>query len=126
MEKHRPVKLTNLNYPKENFPEAVFTEQFEKFDADFTEDDFKYEQIIRAQHIDMSDHMNNIEYIKLALNVFTDDFLLSHEVKSLEVHYTGESKEGQTLRIYGKTNGNTTNVVIKESERSVFEMKIEF
>ncbi|MBQ9205727.1 MAG: hypothetical protein IJ158_03330 [Treponema sp.] len=126
MEKHRPVKLTNLNYPKENFPEAVFTEQFEKFDADFTEDDFKYEQIIRAQHIDMSHHMNNIEYIKLALNVFTDDFLLSHEVKSLEVHYTGESKEGQTLRIYGKTNGNTTNVVIKESERSVFEMKIEF
>ena len=74
----------------------------------------------------MSHHMNNIEYIKLALNVFTDDFLLAHEPKELEVHYTGESKEGQTLRIYSKTEENTTLVVIKESERSVFEMKIEF
>lgn len=126
MEKHRPVKLTNLNYPKENFPEAVFTEPFEKFDTDFTEEDFKYEQVIRAQHIDMSHHMNNIEYIKLAINVFTDDFLLAHEPKNLEVHYTGESKEGQTLRIYSKTRENTTVVAIKESERSVFEMKIEF
>ena len=126
LEKHRPVKLTTLNYPKENFPEPVFTEPFEKFDSDFSEDDFKYEQVIRSQHIDMSHHMNNIEYIKLALNVFTDDFLLAHEPKSLEVHYTGESKEGQALRIYSKTNENTTQIVIKESERSVFEMKIEF
>ena len=126
LEKHRPVKLTGLNYPKENFPEPVFTQPFEKFDSDFTEEDFKYEQVIRSQHIDMSHHMNNIEYIKLALNVFTDDFLLTHEVKNLEVHYTGESKEGQTLKIYSKTSGNTTVVVIKESERCVFEMKIEF
>jgi len=126
LEKHRPVKLTGLNYPKENFPEPVFTQSFEKFDSDFTEGDFKYEQVIRSQHIDMSHHMNNIEYIKLALNVFSDDFLLTHEVKNLEVHYTGESKEGQTLKIYSKTSGNTTVVVIKESERCVFEMKIEF
>ncbi|WP_407426644.1 acyl-[acyl-carrier-protein] thioesterase [Treponema sp.] len=126
LEKHRPVKLTNLNYPKENFPESVFNEPFEKLDTDFTEEDFKYEQIIRSQQIDMSHHLNNIEYIKFALNVFTDDFLLSHEVKSLEVHYTGESKEGQILKIYSKTNTDTTQIVIKESDRTVFEMKIEF
>ena len=126
MEKHRPVKLTNLNYPKEGFPEAAFNEAFEKFDSAFTEDDFNYEQVIRSQHIDMSHHMNNIEYIKLALNVFTDDFLLAHEPKSLEVHYTGESKEGQTLRVYSKTTDSSTQIVIKESDRSVFEMKIKF
>ncbi|MCR4822067.1 MAG: hypothetical protein K5873_04235 [Treponema sp.] len=126
MEKHRPAKLTNFNYPQEGFPQPVFTDAFQRFDTDFTEEDFKYEQIIRSQHIDMSHHMNNIEYIKLALNVFSDDFLLTHEAKSLEVHYTGESKEGQTLRIYSKTNENSTVAVIKESERNVFEMKIEF
>ena len=68
----------------------------------------------------------NIEYIKLALNVFTDDFLLAHEPESLEVHYTGESKEGQTLRVYSKTNDSSTQIIIKESDRSVFEMKIVF
>ena len=126
LEKHRPVKITNLNYPKEGFPEAAYNEPFERFDSDFTEDDFKYEQVIRSQHIDMSHHMNNIEYIKLALNVFTDDFLLAHEPDSLEVHYTGESKEGQTLRVYSRTKDSSTQIIIKESDRSVFEMKIQF
>ena len=126
LEKHRPVKLTNLNYPKENFPEPVFSESFEKFEYSPSEEDFKYEQQIRSQQIDMSHHLNNIEYIKFALNVFSDDFLLSHEAKSIEVHYTGESKEGQILRIYSKTNGDTTQIVIKESERCVFEMQIKF
>lgn len=128
LEKHRPLKLTTLPYPKENFPKSQVDGHFEKFSAGICEDDFAYSQVIRSQHIDMSRHMNNIEYIKLALNVFTDDFLESHEAKTLEVHYTGESKEGQTLRVYRKDNGAKTFVEIKEGEslRLVFEMVIEF
>ena len=123
---HRPVKLTTLPYPSGPFPEPVFTEPFERFTFTATEDDFKYEHIIRSQHIDMSRHMNNIEYIKLALNVFTDDFLRTHDPQSLEVHYTGESTEGQTLRIYSTTNGAATAIAIQEGDRAVFEMKIVF
>lgn len=123
---HRPVKLSGLPYPAGPFPEKVFDAPFEKFSFDFCEDDFKYEQTVRSQHIDMSHHMNNIEYIKLALNVFGDDFLLSHDASSLEVHYTGESREGQVLRVYAKTNADTTDIAIKESGRTVFEMRIIF
>ena len=101
-------------------------EPFNKFPDDFSEYDFVFEQVIRSCHIDMSHHMNNIEYIKLALNVFTDDFLLAHDPDTLEVHYTGESKEGQTLRVYSRTKDASTQIIIKESERSVFEMKISF
>lgn len=128
MEKHRPMKLANLPYPKENFPAAQMNEPFEKLKTEFEESDFVYEQVIRAQHIDMSHHMNNIEYIKLGLNVFTDDFLENHEAKELEVHYTGESKEGQTLKVYRKDSDGKTFVNIKESVtgRSVFEMMIKF
>lgn len=126
MEKHRPVKLTTLPYPTEGFPDAVFTEPFERLNQEMTEDDFVYEQVIRSQHIDMSHHMNNLEYIKLGLNVFSDDFIESHEVQNLEVHYTGESKEGQTLRIYRKEENGAYIIKIKESDRFVFEMKINF
>lgn len=125
-EKHRPLRLTELPYPKENFPQSVMDEPFEKLDANFSESDFVYEQIIRSQHIDMSHHMNNIEYIKLALNVFSDDFLESHDAKVLEVHYTGESKEGQTLRVFKKEENGRNIIKITESERNVFEMMIEF
>lgn len=70
--------------------------------------------------------MNNIEYIRLALNVFSDDFLQQNQVQTLEVHYLGESKENQTLRVYSKTTGTTFFVYIKEQNRLVFEMMINF
>ena len=126
LENHRPLKLTALPYPKDAFPQAVFTEPFERFPSDFAESDLAFEQKIRSQHIDMSRHMNNIEYIKLALSVFTDDFLQAHELSDIEVHYTGESKEGQTLRVFKKTDGATSFMQIKESDRVVFEMKAVF
>lgn len=126
LENHRPLKLSSLPYPGAGFPPAVFSEPFERFPADFAEADFAFEQIIRSQHIDMSRHMNNIEYIRLALSVFPDDFLQGHDISDLEVHYTGESTEGQTLRVYRKTAGATTFVQIKESGRTVFEMKAVF
>ena len=124
LENHRPLKITNLPYPKENFPEAVFNEPFERFPSDFSDNEFVFEQQIRSSQIDMSHHMNNIEYIKLALCVFSDDFLQSHEITDLEVHYTGESKEGQILKVYKKEDSEVPGKVyihIKENDRCVFE-----
>lgn len=126
IERHRPVPLSKVPYPQDGFPDKVFTDDFVKFvipDSDYRE---VYEQVIRSSNIDMSHHLNNIEYIKFALNVFTEEFLLSHDVCELEVHYTGESKEGQTLKILRADTEDGTYIKIKESERSVFEMKISF
>ena len=129
LDTHRPVKITTLPYPKENFPQAVFTESFEKFPADFREEELVFEQVIRSCHIDMSRHMNNIEYIKYALCVFNDDFLQSHNITDMEVHYTGESKEGQTLKVYRRDDSETpgkTYVHIKEENRCVFECCVKY
>lgn len=125
-EKHRPVKLTTLPYPKEDFPEPVYTEPFEKFPVEAANYEEVYQYQIRSQNIDMSHHMNNNEYIKLALNVFTTEFLENNEIKDLEVHYTGESKEGQTLKILKAQVASATYIQITESDRVVFEMKISF
>ena len=128
---HKPIKLSSLPYPCSDFPEAVFTGKFERLQTEFDEGCKIYDETIRSQHIDMSHHMNNIEYIKLALNVFTDDFLRTHDVKSLEVHYTGESREGQILSVYKKDEDDedgcrTALIAIKESGRTVFKMKLIF
>lgn len=131
IETRKPVKLTSLPYPCDNFPEPVFTGKFERLRTEFDENSKIYDETVRSQHIDMSHHMNNIEYIKLALNVFTDDFLREHDVESLEVHYTGESREGQILSIFKKDeceeDGQQAAVIaIKESNRTVFKMKLIF
>jgi acyl-CoA thioesterase FadM len=123
-ENHRPVKLSNVEFPAEGFPDPVLDEPFERFPSDFTEDEFVYDQVIRYCHIDMSHHMNNCEYVRLALSVFSEEYLLAHELTEMEVHYTGESREGQTLKIYRRDCADCpgkTYVHIKEGERCVFE-----
>ena len=127
-DKHRPVKLTGLPFPKDGFPPAVFEEPFERFavpEESWTE---VFTHVIRSQNIDMSGHMNNNEYIKTALDVFPNDFLLAHEPLELEVHFLGESREGQTLSVCrADLNGALGSYVkIAESGRPVFEMKIVF
>lgn len=123
---HRPIKLASLPYPTADFPEPVFTEPFERFGAEFSEQEHSFDETIRSQQIDMSRHMNNIEYIKCALNVFSYDFLQSHDVQSIEVHYAGESREGQILRVYRHDEANGSLIIIRESGRTVFKMKIIF
>ncbi len=151
-ENHRPQKLATLGYPTENFPTPVFSAQFTRFPAfscgttgatsaagtdvgaaqkdatDATQNDtyFVFEQKIRSSLIDMSQHMNNTEYVKLALSTFTNDYLREHDILELEAHFTGESKEGQTLRVYRRDEDSNTFVYIKESERLVFECRITF
>ncbi len=125
LETRRPMRLTNLPFPKEDFPEAVFNTAFEKFDI--CEATKIYEQRIHSQHIDMSKHTNNVEYVKFALNVFSDDFLQTHEIKEIELHYMGESREGEHLEIFHKQADDSTHYCqIRCNERTVFEMSILF
>lgn len=126
LENHRPLRLANLTYPKNNFPPPVFSEPFEQFPQIVSDETLSFEQKIRSQQIDMSRHMNNIEYIRLALNVFDDEFLRANETTEIEMHYTGESREGQTLRVFRQDENSATFIAIQESERTVFEMKIQF
>ncbi|MCR4940541.1 MAG: hypothetical protein K5930_10620 [Treponemataceae bacterium] len=123
---HRPLKLTTLGYPADNFPRPVFNAQFSRFPAFLGEDAFLFEQVVRFCHIDMSQHMNNAEYTKLALSVFTNEYLKEHDISDIEAHYTGECKEGQILRVYRYEADGNVYVYIKEGERTVYECSITF
>ncbi|MBQ7568512.1 acyl-ACP thioesterase [bacterium] len=126
LEKHRPVPLADVPYPNEGFPEKAVDLEYEKFglsDEDYTE---VYTQLVRSGHLDVSHHLNNIEYVRFALDVFSEEFLLAHEAEEIELHYIAESREGQTLSILRAEKDSAAYIRIKESERCVFEMKIRF
>jgi len=125
-EKHRPVKLSNTDFPGDNFPETVFEGSFEKFDFETTENDFVYSQEVRASMLDMSNHLNNTEYVKLGINVLPSEYLQTKDVKDLEVHFMGECKEYQILKVYKKEIENRIYVRIKTEEKTVFEMCISY
>lgn len=124
VERHRPMKLSAVDFPTEGFPEPVMDDSFDKFKDEVLDYKEVYQQTVLPQHIDMSHHMNNIEYVKLALNVFSIDDLEQCMPSKLEVHFLGESLEGQTLRIYRAEYNGATYMKIMEGERKVFQMKM--
>lgn len=124
-ENHRPVKLSTVDFPTEGFPEPLLNDAFDKYNVKPEEYEEVYQQKVLPQHIDMSHHMNNIEYIKLAMNVFTVEDWELCTPSEFEVHFLGESLEGQTLRIFrAEHNGATYMRILNEDDRAVFEMKM--
>lgn len=124
IDRHRPMKLSAVDFPMEGSPEPFMKDEFDKFNEIALKYEEVYQQKVLPQHIDMSHHMNNIEYVKLALNVFTTEDLEMCTPSELEVHFLGESLEGQTLRVYRAEHNGATYMKIMEGERMVFEMKM--
>ena len=125
MNRHRPVKLSAVDFPTEGAPEPFMDSKFTKFPVEPAEYVEVYRQKVLPQHIDMSHHMNNIEYVKLALNVFSSEDLELCIPSMLEVHFMGETHEGQEVKVFRADKMGATYMKIEDDEgRQVFEMKI--
>jgi acyl-ACP thioesterase len=98
--------------------------KFTKFPVEPDEYQEVYRQKVLPQHIDMSHHMNNIEYVKLALNVFSAADLELCIPAMLELHFLGETREGQEVKIFRADKMGATYMKIEDDTgRQVFEMK---
>ena len=125
LETHRPMKLSAVDFPAEGSPEHFMDNKFSKFPVESEEYQEVYRQKVLPQHIDMSHHMNNIEYVKLALNVFSAADLELCIPSMLELHFMGETREGQEVKIFRADKMGATYMKIEDdSGRQVFEMKV--
>ena len=125
LDRHRPVKLSAVDFPTEGAPEPFMDSKFTKFPVTPEEYEEVYRQKVLPQHIDMSHHMNNIEYVKLSLNVFSASDLELCIPSMLEVHFLGETREGQEVTIFRADKMGATYMKIEDDTgRQVFEMKI--
>ena len=125
LERHRPMKLEAVDFPAEGAPEHFMDNKFTKFPVEPDEYQEVYRQKVLPQHIDMSHHMNNIEYVKLALNVFSAADLELCIPAMLELHFLGETREGQEVTIFRADKMGATYMKIEDDTgRQVFEMKI--
>ena len=125
LERHRPMKLESVDFPMEGAPEHFMDSKFTKFPVQNEEYEEVYRQKVLPQHIDMSHHMNNIEYVKLALNVFSAEDLELCIPSMLEVHFLGETREGQEVTVFRADKMGATYMKIEDDTgRQVFEMKI--
>lgn len=106
--------------------EEIFDKPYLKLNDEFQEDNYVYEQIVRASDIDYSKHTNNAIYIRYVLNSLPSEFFDKYAITDVEIHYINESKEGQKLKIYKKQNNNSIDFLIKEDNREIIRANIEF
>jgi acyl-ACP thioesterase len=68
--------------------------------------------------IDMNEHVNNVCYVRWALDAFSVDFLQKNEVKEISVSFLAEAKEGDRvgLGLIDKGDGKYRVLIIKESD----------
>lgn len=121
---HRPKRLSETCLPvAENKSEPMG--KFEKFS--FPDNvDSSYELTVRSQNIDMSRHVNNIEYIRMVMDLFTVEELCEKEVASMQVQYIGECREGDKLTCSRTDDNNISFLSVAKENKKAFEMKIEF
>ncbi len=76
LDTHKLMRLSKLNFPETGFPNEEREIQWEEemVPPDNGKIAGAYKQKIYSQHIDMSMHVNNVAYIKLALNLYPTAF----------------------------------------------------
>ncbi|MBE6729869.1 MAG: hypothetical protein E7568_06530 [Ruminococcaceae bacterium] len=121
---HRPKRLIDTSLILKGL-NVVKILEFEKFviDGDVKRE---YELTVLSQHIDMSHHVNNIEYIRMAEDLFSINELENRFIGKMEVHYINECREGDILLCRRIDNENCSMVRITNGDKVAFEMKFEF
>ena len=82
------------------------------------ENDFCHERVMRYCDLDLNGHVNNIAYIRAALDCFSAKEL-SAPPESFEMAYKLQCYEGETLRLYRRDDGKKTFIEGKKPDGSV-------
>ena len=118
--------INTISYPNDmECIEPVLDKKYLRLNTKFEEIDKVYEQKVLASDIDFNNHVNNVKYIKYLMNAFSSDFWIEHEICDFEIHYINETREGEILSIYQKTEENEINFLIKNGDKEIARAKVE-
>lgn len=118
----RPTTIPNLDEALSTetyIGELPFPARIEKGEGSLLE---KYK--VLYTDIDLNGHMNNVRYIDLVLNLFTSKEIRNRSMKKININYSKEVYEGNTIELYGNIS-SSIYVEGKIDEERIFEIKIE-
>lgn len=73
---------------------------------------------VKTSDVDMNLHVNNVCYVRWALDAFSVDFLQANTVKEISVSFLAEAKEGDSIGVglIDKGDNKYHAIVMKESD----------
>ena len=123
LEKRRILRLTDIEFDP-ILLESNYLDNFEIIATDNLElsDSFNVKYI----DIDFTNHTNNVSYIRYIINDLGLDFFEKYNITKIDVRYLAESRINDKLSILKNDNGNDVTLLIKNDDKDVFLIKIDY
>ena len=126
MQTGRPKKSAEV-YPTElvHREDVVCEEPFVRMNTDFTDAEEILSYTVTSRDIDVSQHMNNVAYIRAMLSAFSCKELESLDISELEIAYRVQCFEGEVLSIRRRNVEDGIEIgVVKEDGKTATVMQI--
>lgn len=101
---HMIRKISSTVYPinGEHIEDKLLTEPFLRLNEQFGDEDFVYSHRVKMSDMDISNHTNNVAYIRIMTDALEPSFFSENEIYEFEIEYKKESHYGDELKIYKK------------------------
>ncbi len=96
---------------------------FTKFDCSPTE---RVESVrVGSTNIDMSQHTNNVEYVRFIINTYSVKELHDKPIRELEIRYINQSYENDVLTVYKQSCDASKDVfLLKSGDKDVVKSEV--
>ena len=86
---------------------------------------------IRYTDIDVNNHMNNVKYVEMILDAFSEDVFKTKKIKAMQVNFLSECKFGDEVQVFLGTYDDNSNFsfvegINKHTNKRGFESTIEW
>ena len=122
----RPSKIEGV-YPDgfEHCPDVVCDEPFSRLGTHFEECEKLAEYTVCSTDIDVSQHMNNVAYIRAVMGAFSTKEIEQMNIKEIEVAYRAQCYEGEQLSFLIKNEENCREIgIIKQDGTTACVVRI--
>lgn len=99
----------------------VLTEPCRRMKLKLGPDYLAYRYQVRTMDTDMNGHVNNVNYIRLLMDVRPSAFWDSHRILEFDIHYVNEGMEGEELQVYCQEEGMELSILIKRGETTLIK-----
>ena len=74
----------------------------------------------------MSQHTNNVEYMRFIFNTYPAERIKKTPIRGVEIKYINQTYENDVLDIYKVTTGNTDMFLVKSNGKDILRCDVTF